>query len=345
MIGRSQRLPAAAVVLGLLCVATPVAATPADADFQTLLQFGAEMAKKGNWREARFRWEQALSLSPDEPRLLNNLAVAHEVLGDPSGARDLYGRALRLSGEDRTIAENLASLRRFEEQVRSRAEPEAAADSGLAVAGDSRQKNKSKTLRLPVSLPVPPRLDLAGIRTILVASFLAPESEILDINRETVRFLRGEFRKHTALEVLDVSPPPAVPEQMLDELAANVEFWKYLGREYGGDLIVSGAARYSRQDASGFQDVDAISPVTGQKVRQTRFVEQEQFSFEIDLLFLEGATGQLRHRDRLRRRAVFAGLGNDPITAFYDLVEGLAGDVLATVSTARREEIRAVFRK
>jgi len=345
MIERSKRLPATVLVC-FLSVTPFVEAAPAEADFQTLLRFGAEMAKKGNWREARFRWEQALSIRPDEPHVLNNLAVAHEALGDTHGAHDLYDRALRLSRADPGISQNLSSLKRFEERSRS-VEPQESDSRAAELQAPSNvpEKRKSKTMRLTVSLPVPARLDLAGVRTLLVASFLVPESELLDVNRETVRFLRGEFRKHASLEVQNVSPAPPVPEQLLDDLAANVEFWRHLGKEHGSDLIVSGSARFSRQDASGFQNVDAISPVTGQKVRQTRFVEQEQFTFEMEVLFLDGATGQVRYRDRLRRRAVFAGLGNDPITAFYDLVGGLAGDILATVSTARREEMRVVFRK
>ncbi len=336
----------AAVLVWVLSASSVVVAAPVEPDFQSLLRFGAEMAKKGNWREARFRWEQALSIRPNEPHVLNNLAVAHEALGDAPGAHDLYGRALRLAGEEPDIVANLSSLKRFEERIRAAVPGEGVSRGPEPDArGTAREKKKSKILRLPVSLPVPARLDLAGVRTLLVASFLVPESELLDINREAVRFLRGEFRKHSSLEVLNVTPAPAVPEQLLDELAANFEFWRHLAKEHGADLIVSGSARFSRQDASGFQDVDTISPVTGQKVRQTRFVEQEQFTFEMDVLFLDGATGQLRYRDRLRRRAMFAGLSNDPITAFYDLVGGLAGDILATVSTARREESRVVFRK
>lgn len=311
---------------------------------QDLLRFGAEMAKKGNWREARFRWEQARALEPDNARILNNLAVAHEALGDAAGARSLYQKARTFSQGDPHVAGNAA---RFEHsaapavgQDATRADP--ATDP--RPRGD-RERRGGKVLKLPVKLPVPPRLDLTGARKVLVASFQTNDNSLVDINREIVRFLRGEFRKHSSLDVVDVTPPPPIPEQPLEDLVANAEFWRHLGREHGADLIVSGAVHYDRRDSSGFQDVDVISPVTGQKVRQTRFVEQEQFTYVVEVLFLDGATGGLRFRDRLRRNAVYGGDANDPITAFYELSDGIASDVLAVVSTRTREEIRDIFQK
>ena len=73
-------------------------------------------------------------------------------------------------------------------------------------------------------------------------------------------------------------------------------------------------------------------------------MEQEQFTYELDLLFLDGHSGALRFRDRLARSAIFRGQANDPITAFYQLSEAVAGDVLAVVAPRTREEIRILFR-
>jgi tetratricopeptide (TPR) repeat protein len=57
------------------------------------LRFAAQMARQGLWREALFRWERLLKADPDDPYLLNNVAVAKEALGDRAGARALYERA------------------------------------------------------------------------------------------------------------------------------------------------------------------------------------------------------------------------------------------------------------
>jgi hypothetical protein len=306
------------------------------------MEFAADMARRGNWREARYRWEQALEAKPDDPRLLNNLAVALEALGEPDGARALYERAARAANGDDTVEANRLRFERFRRSLQEGGDDDGSEDrEPLARGGD---RLRGKTLRVTVPLPLPARLDLTGAHSLLVAAVRTHDSDLLDLDREIVRFLRGKFRSVPSLEVLDVTPPPAITEQSIDDLLANQEFWRHVGREYGADLVVSGVLTFERRDASGFRDVDVVSPVTGHKVRETRFVEQEEFAFVLDVFFMDGASGALRFRDRLQRASVYPAMNNDPITAFYDLAETVAGDVLAVVRPRTREEVRVVFR-
>ena len=327
-------------------LAAPVAS--AQDSYVATMRFAADMAKRGNWREAKFRWELVARNEPENPKILNNLAVALEALGDADAARAAYEKALSFAKRDTVIGTNLGRAVRFWNKVGETGDATAATyDTRGYVPGDPEDlsnKKKGKSFKVTVKLPVPAQLELDGQR-VLVASFLTRESDLLDINRELVRFIRSEFRKHTQLEVLPVVPPPAVPEQTIDDLIANTEFWKYLGREYEADVLVSGIMQYDRKDASGFRDVDIISPTTGQKVRQSRFVEQERFMYELDIIFMDGATGELLFRDGLQRSVLYRGTQNDPITAFYDLSETIAPDVLAIVRPRTREDIRFVYKK
>ena len=369
MNGHPRRLPGrpslgslTAAAFALLAAVPAAAASSKDA-----MQFAADMAERGNWREARYRWERLLSDGLHDAKIYNNLAVAAEAVGDPALAAQNYSQALELARDDPAIADN---YRRFEHlrDLLSRAtekpaEDEAAA-SGAATseappadstprddaappegASGEPGKAKGKAQRVNVSVPIPPRISLEGLRTVLVASFRTDESALLDINRELARFLRGEFRQRTHLEVLDVVPPPAIPEQRTEDLIANREFWQHLGREYGADLIVSGVAQFGRQEVSGFEEVDVISPTTGQKVRETQFVEQEEFSYGLELLFMDGASGGLLFRDRLRRTVRFRGLMNDPLHAFYELSESLSDDIVSVVSTRMRVESRLIYKR
>ncbi|HEX5043182.1 MAG TPA: tetratricopeptide repeat protein [Candidatus Polarisedimenticolaceae bacterium] len=342
--------------MALVLLISP-ALSVADSDRRETLRFAAEMAAKGNWREARFRWERASAADPGDAQLLNNLAVAAEALGEPDRARELYARAISLphrkEADAEKISENASRSARFWKGVtpteaaspdNGAPVPTAAPGAAPAAASEGKSRGGGDTMRLSVMLPLPARLDLSNDKTLLVASFLTRQTDLLDVGNELARFLRGEFRKKAPLQVLEVTPPPAIPEQTLDDLAANRDFWQMLGREHGADLIVSGGIRFDRRDASGFQEVEDISPITGQKIRTTRFVEQEQFTYELDILFLDGHTGALRLRDRLSRGAVFRGQANDPITAFYQLSEAVAGDVLAVVAPRTREELRVLFR-
>jgi hypothetical protein len=337
-------------VLGPALLLVGLPAGSGEVSIKETLRFAAEMAERGNWREAQYRWEAVAARAPDNPVVFNNLAVAAEATGDPDEALEYYEKALALSESDPRILDNQRRAVRVSRELKERAGETNGPDSSSAApaAGDSEPPGKSKggkPVRVQIGIPIPARLDLEGMETALVASFLTEQTVLLDVNRELVRFLRTELRKHTELEILDVVPPPAIPEQRADELVLNHEFWRYLAREHGADLIVSGVVDYSRFDVSGFQEVDVVSPQTGQKVRQTRFVEQEEFAYVLDVFFIDGATGTLLHRDRLRRNVVFRGMMNDPIHAFYGLSESIGADIMSAVSTRIRTETRTIFRR
>jgi hypothetical protein len=312
-----------------------------------LLKFAAEMAEHGNWREARYRWEQVAVMDPENPRVLNNLAVAYEAMGDHESAARYYQEAEKLAPDEPAIRDNSVRSRRFWGEVGG-TQPDfdpIAARAALR-APDSKGKKKSKgAIDVQVSLPVPPRLDIGDRKTILIASFLGREEEVMDdADREFARFLRSEFRRGSGLDVLDIIPPPAIPEQTIDDLIVNSEFWKHLGRRYEADLVVSGAVSYDSRDLSGYKQVDVISEATGQKIRETRFVEQEEFSYRITLLFFDGASGELLFRDTLSRRLVFAGAHNDPMSAFFEISSAVASDILSVVAPRRRIDSRMIFR-
>jgi hypothetical protein len=350
MIWRFRRL-AAVMLAALLCVGLTAGARAGNKELREQLEFAEKMAKRGNWREARYRWQKAARLDPDNPFIVNNLAVAEEALGSSDEARDLYAEAIALTQGNAHISENrrrqesfLRSIEKDDGDEERDGSPAATSYDLTAGASSKKKKKEPKTTTVPIHLPVPPRMDLTGLNTLLVVSFLTVETEMLDTNREIVRFLRSEFRRRTSLDVLDVTPAPAIPEQTLEDLAANTDFWKYLGRQHDTDLIVSGQVTFESRDASGFRDVDVVSNTTGHKVRQTRFVEQEEFTYRVDVLFIDGKSGEIRYRDTITRKMVFQGLSNDPLGAFFGLSESLASDVLSVLSYRVREEERVIFR-
>ena len=60
------------------------------------VQFGFVAARRGLWREARFRFQKAVLLDPDNAAALNNLAIALEQEGEFEKAREASERALNL---------------------------------------------------------------------------------------------------------------------------------------------------------------------------------------------------------------------------------------------------------
>jgi Tfp pilus assembly protein PilF len=112
------------LVGGLAMVASGVSspAWAARATGKKQLSFGTEMAARGLWAEAHFRFVRADTLEPNNPRTLNNLAVASEALGRFEEAVGYYRRALELSPSDRDIRSNYDRFLGFYEAFRARQE-------------------------------------------------------------------------------------------------------------------------------------------------------------------------------------------------------------------------------
>jgi Tfp pilus assembly protein PilF len=77
------------------------------------IAFGADVARKGLWREAAFRFEQAIAKDPKSARAHNNLAVALEATGEFARALIEYKKALELDPNDNYIRRNYARFAEF----------------------------------------------------------------------------------------------------------------------------------------------------------------------------------------------------------------------------------------
>lgn len=101
-------------ILAFCCLAIVLcAAKKAPETSSAQLEFGVEMAKRGLWSEALFRFKQAERLSPGEPSILNNLAVAYEALGRFDKALDYYQRAIKADRTNRELKRNYSRFIEF----------------------------------------------------------------------------------------------------------------------------------------------------------------------------------------------------------------------------------------
>ena len=110
---RPSRLLPAALAAALAGSAACSASRATDTSAAAQRAYGAEMAKKGFWHEALFRFQKAAALSPNDSELQNNLAVAFEATGDTTRALAAYRRALELAPEETHIRRNYARFAEY----------------------------------------------------------------------------------------------------------------------------------------------------------------------------------------------------------------------------------------
>lgn len=77
------------IFMALLMTGLTAFAAPVDQ-----LRFGTQMAERGLWSEALFRFRQAQESDPDNPKILNNIAVSLEALGMYDEALEVYREAV-----------------------------------------------------------------------------------------------------------------------------------------------------------------------------------------------------------------------------------------------------------
>lgn len=142
---RVMTKPITPVLLALLLL-VPVSTAagdkegPSSREVKQMIKFGISLGKQGLWKEALYRWREALRYDPDNPQLHNNIAVALESQGDLKGARESYKRADELDGKAKYIGRNIAdfeelftALEQYEEQYRK---PPAGEAEGGETSGD-----------------------------------------------------------------------------------------------------------------------------------------------------------------------------------------------------------------
>ena len=77
------------------------------------ISFGVKMAQRGLWNEALFRFKRAAEFRPDDAKVLNNLAVAYEAVGQYDNALLAYQEALRADAANQELKRNYSRFIEF----------------------------------------------------------------------------------------------------------------------------------------------------------------------------------------------------------------------------------------
>lgn len=103
--------------------------------YSAQLSFGIEMARRGLWSEALFRFKRAEDGSPGNARIMNNIASAYEALGQFELALDYYQRALKSSSSNSDLRRNYSRFVEFYRNFKAETEDEGG-EEGDGTEGD-----------------------------------------------------------------------------------------------------------------------------------------------------------------------------------------------------------------
>ena len=108
------------LALFMAVASTPAAWAEQRDEAKKQVEFGIQVAQRGLWKEAIYRWERAAQLDPTYAAAFNNLAVAYEHEGQLQKARDAYEKALTLDPDNALVRQNYDLFKEINDRAASK---------------------------------------------------------------------------------------------------------------------------------------------------------------------------------------------------------------------------------
>ena len=228
-------------------------------------------------------------------------------------------------------------------------------------------------VEVPVETPLQSKIDVSTFRRVLVAGFVTDldESDI-ELGSETTRLIQNQLRSNTRLQILEPDRPPLheAVEGILENLGAggkyskaekdqykletdrilqDAAYWRKVGEEYQGPLIVTGRVGFLSQNRSGFQSEERVvrDPATNRPrlVRGNRYLERKGYSLSADFHFVDGRTGETLHKEKFTEEVMY---GEDqkmsPLSSYFELMDRLLPNFLGVISPQKVRGTRVLLR-
>lgn len=129
------RVGATLVLVTIISAGAVLAGNPDAKEASAEMKWGFKAARQGYWQEALMRFEHANELTPNQPRILNNVAVAQEANGLFEMALLTYQEGLSLDPKNNALRRNYMRYQEF--YANYIAPPEISDDEG----GEDAQEN------------------------------------------------------------------------------------------------------------------------------------------------------------------------------------------------------------
>ena len=227
---------------------------------------------------------------------------------------------------------------------------------------------------IAVETPIHAKLDVTPFQRVLVAGFLAGGSNNLDPNTETARLLRSQLRTKSQLRVIDTDaielvnevdkrrgttptdPQPADQPRIktekdlepYEQIFDDAEFWKKLGEEFQGPLIVTGSILFTEVAKSGMgskmvPSIDSYGRTQFSEVRA--FSSLKGYALAPKFVFIDGRTGQQLYSESFHEEALYQENQTTPaLSSYFELMDKLLPSFLNTLSTQKIRGTRVLIK-
>ena len=204
------------------------------------------------------------------------------------------------------------------------------------------------TTEVRLLLPVRAQLELEGRNSITIAPCLVVSDEGQEtadegeLQREFERYVSRLVTRRTPLRYIEAGPLD-YPTYDLDALAADADFWAFVGERTQSDLIIACSLDFDLQDRSGYRTETYTSPFDGREYQRQVLVEDTGFEFDIVLQVLDGETGELLYSDNFKDfRRLDQGVG-DPVRGMFANLYALEDRISGIFAQRRIEARRTIY--
>ncbi len=149
----------------------------------------------------------------------------------------------------------------------------------------------------------------------------------------------------------DADAPKIRNEKDLEKyqsIFADVAFWKKVGEEYQGPLIITGTVLFSPLASAGYQPIEReyFDQLGRRRVIQQRvYQEKKGFTLQPKLIYIDGRSGAVLYSETLREEVLYPSQTNTPaLSSYFELMDKLIPSFLNTLSTQKIRGTRVLVK-
>jgi hypothetical protein len=129
---------------------------------------------------------------------------------------------------------------------------------------------------------------------------------------------------------------------------SDVAFWKKIGEEYQGPLIITGTVLFSPLATAGYVPVEReYFDQLGRRrvIQQRQYQERKGFTLQPKLIYIDGRTGATLYSETLREEVLYPAQTNTPaLSSYFELMDKLIPSFLNTLSMQKIRGTRVLVK-